>query len=68
MGDDKTVEAVVIFLNAGFDLQPVLRTHIRRIQIEELAALHAADIGKPRRACEDFLSAQKRSQSLLRGL
>ena len=68
MGDHKAIKAVVILLNASGNLQPVLRAHIRRIQVKELAAFDAADLRQARRAGEKLFGAQKRRKPLRCGL
>ena len=66
MGDDKAIVAVIAFPDTADHFQPVLRAHIRAVQIQKLYAVHIADAGDGGEMAQKLLCGQLRGQPVLR--
>ena len=66
VGDDKAIVAVIAFPDTADHFQPVLRAHIRAVQIQKLYAVHIADAGNGGEMAQKLLCGQLRGQTVLR--
>ena len=66
VGDNKAVIAAVVVPDTGGDLQPVSRGHVGAVQVQQLEAVHAADVRDPGNMGEQLLRGQLRRKAAVR--